>query len=95
MDPHDGPISAYKAAQVEFENAEVDYNYCLYHPSNTKFSPPPPKAYVPGNGNTIIMKGQKYQIWELTKECMVDGTLQNLKEGKIPWGTGLKAQAVG
>lgn len=95
MDPYDGSASAYKAARAEVEDAEVDYNYCLYYPMGPAFSPPPHKIYVPEEGNMTATEGKPYQLWEQTKECMQEGTLQDLKEGRITWGTGPPAQASG
>lgn len=95
MDPHDGPASAYKAAQAEAEDAEVDYNYCLYYPLGPPFSPPLPKLYVPKDGEIAATERKKYQLWEQTKECMQEGTLQDLKEGRITWGVGPSAQGIG
>ncbi len=81
MDPHDGPVSAYQAARVEMENAEVDYNYCLYYPFNEDFSPPP-RNRAP----QFVKRAKQWKkicMWNQTKKCMKAGTLQDLKDGKI------------
>ena len=83
MNPHDGPVSAYQAARVELENAEVDYNYCLYYPLNEEFKPPPTsRARQPGKKATATQEARS-RIWNLTKKCMLEGTLQGLKYGEM------------
>lgn len=83
MNPHDGPISAYKSVQQEVHNAEVDYNYCLYFPSDEAFQPPPPSTVR----NTTPKKedGREYRLrlWTMVEHSMQEGTLQALREGKI------------
>ena len=87
MNPHDGPVSAYKSAQQELHNAEVDYNYCLYFPSDEAFYPPP-LSHVP---NSMPKKndGREYRmrLWSKVEQCMKEGTLQALKEGSIHVGS--------
>ena len=84
MNPDDGPVSAYKSVQQEMNDAEVDYNYCLYFPSNTAFQPPPlatARKFTPKK-----KKGSKefsLRLWSMVEQCMKDGTLQDLKDGKI------------
>lgn len=95
MEPDYSPTSAYKAAQAEVEDAKVDYYYCLYYPMGPAFSPPPPKIHVPGDGQMTATEEKTYQLWEQTKECMQEGTLKDLKEGRITWGTGPPARASG
>ena len=83
MDPHDGPISAYKSAQQELHNAEVDYNYCLYFPSDQAFQPPP--RFRVSNTTPKKEDGREYRLrlWTVVEHSMQEGTLQALKEGKI------------
>lgn len=92
MDPHDGLVSAYKAAQVELEKAEVDYNYCLYYPVGTPFSPPPRIIGDSDTTNQYIANHKAYEIWQQIKEYMKEGTLEDFKEGRIYWGSGSKIQ---
>ena len=73
---------AYKSAQQEAYLADVDYNYCKFYPLDERFSPPP-RSVIPG---TTPTESKKIQIWNVVKQCMKDGTLQDLKEGKIPNG---------
>ena len=82
MNSHDGPVSAYKSAQEEFHNAEVDYNYCLHFPSDEAFQPPPPSAVrnsTPNENN----KDYRLRLWTVVEKSMKEGTLQALREGKI------------
>ena len=83
MNLHDGPVSAYKSAQEELHNAEVDYNYCLCFPSDEAFQPPPPSTVR----NSMPKKedGREYRLrlWTMVEQSMKEGTLQALREGKI------------
>ena len=83
MDPHDGPVSAYKAAKTEMENAEVDLNYCLYYPVNEDFSPPPSAPRRTPEKASTATQQKRARIWNLTKKCMVEGTLEELKDGNL------------
>ena len=83
MDPHDGPVSAYKSAQQELHNAEVDYNYCLYFPSDEAFQPPPPSTVRISTPKKEDDSEYRLRRWTMIERCMEEGTLQALKEGKI------------
>ena len=83
MDPHDGPISAYKAAKLELENAEVDYNYCLFYPLHEEFVPPPTTMTHEITKNSTKTQERRSQMWNLVKQCMKKGTLEALKTGKL------------
>ncbi len=83
MDPHDGPVSAYKSAQQELHDADVDYNYCLYFPVDEAFQPPPlsiTRMFPPKKKNS---KERRSRMWTKIEQCMKEETLQDLKEGKI------------
>lgn len=83
MNPHDGPVSAYKSAKEELHNAEVDYNYCLYFPTDEEFHPPPVSAarnFTPKESNS---RERRVRLWDMIEQCMKEGTLQDLKKGKI------------
>ena len=87
MDPFDGPVSAYSAAQQELLKAEIDLNYCQFFPINHKFCPPP----YPSTHNFKPMeigsrKEYRCLLWNIVEQCMKEGTLQDLKDGKIPVG---------
>ena len=83
MDPHDGPVSAYQSARVELENAEVEYNYCLYFPINESFGSPPPMSARRGVMAITAKHERRVRIWNLIKKCMKEGTLQDLRDGKL------------
>lgn len=89
MDPHHGPVSAYQAARVELENAEVDYNYCLYYPCNEVFRPPPAALGRQQKSNTATK--ERTRLWNVTKKCMREDTLQALKDGALT-GNGTESQ---
>lgn len=79
MDPHDGPVSAYKSAEDELHDAEVDYNYCLYYPLDEEFCPPPGSAArnpIPKGTST----GDSVRMWDMIERCMKEGTLPDLRE---------------
>lgn len=83
MDPHDGPVSAYGSAQQELHDAEVDYNYCLYFPDDEAFQPPPlstARKFTPKRKDS---REHRLRLWSMVEQCMKEGTLQDLKEGKI------------
>ena len=83
MDPHDGPVSAYKAALQELYDAEVDYNYCLYFPADEAFQPPPllnAPELIPKQEES---KEYRFRMRSLVEQCMRKGTLQGLKDGEI------------
>lgn len=87
MDPLDGPVSAYKSAQQELHEAEVDYNYCLYFPVDEVFQPPPLSTahkFTPKRKNG---REHRLRIWGVVEQCMKEGTLQDLKEGKLRMST--------
>lgn len=82
MVPKDDPVTEYEAARVELENATVDYNYCLYFPSQETFRIPPRKRQTPPKRMSASLR-LRCRIWDTTKQCMREGTLQDLKNGKI------------
>lgn len=84
MDPHDDPVSAYKSAQQELHDAEVDYNYCLYFPVDEAFLPPPratARQFMPKRRS--VNRERRLCMWSTVEQCMKEGTLQDLKKGKI------------
>ncbi len=81
LDPHDGPVSAYKAAESELHDAEVDYKYCVYYPTNEDFIRPPTKAER--QLSTIIQEKQ-VELWDLVEQCMKKGNpLEDIRDGRI------------
>ena len=84
MDPHDGPVSAYKSAKEELHNAEVDYNYCLYFPTDEEFHPPPVSAARNDTPKESDGRERTVRLWDMIEKCMKEGTLQDLKkEGEM------------
>ena len=83
MNPHDGPVSAYKSAQEEVHNAEVDYNYCLYFPSDEAFLPPPSSTVRSSTPKKEDHREYRLRLWTMVEQSMKEGTLQALREGKI------------
>ena len=83
MDPHDGPVSAYRSVQQELHSAEVDYNYCLYFPSDEAFQSP--LLSTAGNSTPKEKDSTDYRLrlWSRVEQCMKEGTLEDLKKGKI------------
>lgn len=86
LNPSDGPVSAYKSAQQELHDAEVDYNYCLYFPVNKAFKAPPLSVQrkISQSGGS---RESRLRMWTKIEQCMKEGTLQDLKEGKIRVGS--------
>ena len=88
MNPHDGPVSAYKLAQQELHDAEVDYNYCLYFPSDDEaFQSPPSSTVRKSIPKEKDSREYRLRLWSRVEQCMKEGTLQDLKEGKIRVGS--------
>lgn len=83
MSPHDGPVSAYKLAKQELHNAEVDYNYCLYFPSDEAFQPPPLSTAYKSTTTKNDIGEYGLRLWSVVEQCMKQGTLRDLKDGKI------------
>ena len=83
MNSHDGPVSAYKAARQEVYNAEVDYNYCLYFPADEVFQSPPLATARESTSKKKDGREHRLRLWSMVEQCMKEGTLQDLKEGKI------------
>lgn len=83
MDRHDGPVSAYESAQQELHDAEVDYNYCLYFPFDEAFHPPPLSTVRKVTPKSKSSVEPTLRMWSMIEQCMKEGTLQELKEGKI------------
>ena len=85
LTPSDGPVSTYESAREELHDAEVDYNYCLYFPSDEAFLPPPLSAAHEITPKKKRSKAEDYRLclWSIVEQCMKVGTLQDLKDGKI------------
>ncbi len=92
MNPHDGPVSAYVSAQQELHDAEVDYNYCLYFPSDEEFQSPPSSTARKFPSKRTSKRGDyRLRLWNMVERCMKEGTLQDLKDDELrvylnqPW----------
>ena len=81
LDPHDGPVSAYKVAESELHDAEVDYKYCLYYPINENFIRPPTKAKRQLSTTT---QEKQLELWDLVEHYMKEGRpLEDIRDGRI------------
>ena len=81
LDPHDGPVSAYKVAESELHDAEVDYKYCLYYPVNENFIRPPTKAKRQLSTTT---QEKQVELWDLVEHYMKEGRpLEDIRDGRI------------
>lgn len=81
LDPHDGPVSTYKAAESELHDAEVDYNYCLYYPVDEDFIRPPMKAERQVSTTT---QEKQIKLWDLVEQRMKTGRpLEDIRDGRI------------
>lgn len=85
LNPSDGPVSTYESAREELHEAEVDYNYCLYFPSDEAFLPPPRSAARKITPKKKRSKAEEctLRLWSMVEQCMKVGTLKDLKDGKI------------
>ena len=83
LNPHDGPVSAYKSTQQELYNAKVDYNYCQYFPAKEPFQPPPHSTARNSTQETKDNGDYSSRMWSLVEQCMNEGTLRDLNEGRI------------
>ena len=81
LDPHDGPVSTYKAAESELHDAEVDYNYCLYYPVDEDFIRPPTKGERQDSTTT---QEKQIKLWDLVEQGMKTGRLlEDIRDGRI------------
>ena len=80
IDPHDGPVSEYESAEEELHDAEVDYNYCLYFPTDEEFQPPPVSAARGFNPKERDSRERRVRMWDVIERCMKEGTLRDLRE---------------
>ena len=83
MNPHDGPVSAYIFTKQELHNAEVDYNYCLYFPSDEVFQSPPLSTAHKSTTKKNDSGEYRLRLRSVVEQCMKQGTLRDLKDGKI------------
>ena len=80
LDPHDGPVSVYKAAESELHDAEVDYNYCLYYPVDEDFVRPPTRAERQVSTTT---QEKQIKLWDLVEQGMKVGRpLKDIRDAR-------------
>ena len=74
---------AHLALQAQRHAAQVDLNYALYYPLHEKYTSLYPRA-GPGP-ETAEEKGEadRPPLWRLVEKCMVEGTLEALRDGKV------------
>lgn len=76
---------------VDVHNAEVDLNYTLYHPLLEKYHglyPRDQAGSTPKDEEARAEKSEKEpaskpKYWTVVEQCMQDGTLDALREGKL------------
>ena len=83
ISPHDVSLSVYQSAQQELHDAEVDYNYCMYFPVDEAFQPPPLPTVRRIAQKRKDRTEYRIRMWNMIEHCMKEGTLQNLKHGKV------------
>jgi uncharacterized FlaG/YvyC family protein len=70
----------------QMEEVDVDLNYAMYHPLNMVYISLYPKGKDDGDGEGNDKDGKKREkppMWFEAKKCMEDGTLEQLREGKL------------
>ena len=79
----------YKEMKKRIHETEVHLNYCKYFPVNEDYLPltfaknglnPLGSSKVDGTRN---IERRAAQIWKLVEQCAQDGTLQDLKDGRL------------
>lgn len=90
-DDDDKDIEAKRRVVEEYE---VDVNYAMYYPLELDYAPLFPTKRKKEGENAVEGAGQDEEkgmeerqgdkeLWELVKRCMADGTLQDLREGRL------------
>lgn len=81
--------------------AEVDLNYTLYHPLAEKYigifprqDTPKEQDHMNGAPETLAGPGQnKPAMWTVVEACMSNGTLEELRDGKLQMNTAMRPQS--
>lgn len=81
----------YETLQSDIHNAEVDLNYALYHPLDEKYQSlyPPESRRInkkeeePDQKTPPEEKDSRSTIWNVVEQCMEEGTLTALRDGKL------------
>ncbi|KAL8902755.1 MAG: hypothetical protein Q9207_004408 [Kuettlingeria erythrocarpa] len=91
----------YQALAHQVHCAEVDLNYTLYHPLEEKYigifprqDPPEESEHMDGPPKTIAQPSQeKPAMWTVVEACMSNGTLQELRDGKLQTNIAMRSQS--
>lgn len=81
----------HQTLDIDVHNAEVDLNYTIYHPLTEKYVGLFPRQNTHGKQNERTTapenSGQarieKPAMWTVVENCMKDGTIQALRDGKL------------
>lgn len=79
----------------------MDLNYTLYHPLEEKYigifprqDPPEESEHMDGPPKTIAQPPQeKPAMWTIVEACMSNGTLQELRDGKLQTNIAMRPQS--
>ncbi|KXT12732.1 hypothetical protein AC579_8898 [Pseudocercospora musae] len=77
--------------QKQMEDCEVDVNYAMYYPLEVDYVPLFPSKRKKDGGETenaeaadkAAARMGDQAMWEIVKKCMAEGTLQDLREGRL------------
>lgn len=81
----------YENLQSDIHNAEVDLNYAMYHPLDEKYQSlyPPEQRHTNKEEVEFDQKKPREErasrptLWNKVEQCMVEGTLMALRDGKL------------
>ncbi|QIW95510.1 hypothetical protein AMS68_001028 [Peltaster fructicola] len=96
----DGSANATLQHQKDVEEAQVDVNYAMYYPLDKPYNSLFPKDEDDSDGTTpATLKSSAQErgdpeIRQLVKQCMVDGKLKDLRNGKLTGDAGQDAEPV-
>ncbi|KXT02524.1 hypothetical protein AC578_4176 [Pseudocercospora eumusae] len=77
--------------QKQVEDCEVDVNYAMYYPLELDYVPLFPskrkkdgeETEIAGTDDKAVAREGDQEMWESVKKCMAEGTLQDLREGRL------------
>ncbi|KAL9103447.1 MAG: hypothetical protein Q9163_001510 [Psora crenata] len=83
--------TAYQEIREALHHAEVDVNYTIYHPLTEKYLSLFPRmskgsaSPTSTSGNSVAgnKASSKSPMWSIVEQCMQEGTLDALREGKL------------
>lgn len=70
-----------RSLQKKAHEAEVDLNYALFYPLDEKYISLFPKSSSKEPNDTT--SASKPPMWETIEKCMLEGTLEKLREGRL------------